>query len=164
MHPSLRYFLIVVSVGGGFAGFSDALQKIILSWSDAPTSSFVLLAIMACLFAFVTYSGVAFIDDPQRLRPLLASFLIQTPVFFSPLISFKFGVGLPIYVYVVIVTRYVGTGGRVGFDFTLSFLKPDRFTLGLNLFALAIVIWLVLHAVKRLSAPNQSLERTDSAD
>jgi hypothetical protein len=159
MHQPLRYSLIITSIGGGFAGLSHAVQTLFLD--DLPTSTFVLTFLVAGFFAFVIFGGLAIIDDSRRVAPLIASFAIQIPVFLSSLVSFKLGVGLPIYL------AFSRDGARIvsklGFDYTFSVLERSPLIVGVNLFSLGMLVWLLSFVVMGRRAPNQALERTDSA-
>ncbi len=92
MNAWLRLVLITMTVGGGFTGFALTLQSIIESRGDA-TITVVLLVIFLLVCAYVTVSGLIFVQKPQVTRPLIGALAIQIPWISSPPIVYHLGAG-----------------------------------------------------------------------
>ncbi len=92
MKTWLRLTLITITVGGGFTGIALALQSLMtLRNRDLP--SLEMLALLFALYSYVVGSGLGFVYDSQRTRPMMIALAMQIPRISSPLIVYKFNVG-----------------------------------------------------------------------
>src|SRR5689334_8995854 len=93
MKTWLRLALITMTVGGGFTGIVLTLGLLFHS-EDPGLLHLVLIIVFLALYIFVVASGLLFVCDPQRTRPLLAALAVQVPWISTPLIVYKFAAGL----------------------------------------------------------------------
>ena len=89
MKTWLRLTLITMTVGGGFAGVLLTLSSLFNSQSRGVTYLIFVVGFLA-MFLFVMASGLLFVHDPRRVRPLLAALTMQTPWISTPLLVYKF--------------------------------------------------------------------------
>ena len=91
MKPWLRLLLVMASVGGGFAGM--ALTTV--EFAHAHSAVRVMLSMLFLgLYGFVTASGLIFVHDPKRTRPLVAALALQIPWISSPVFVYQFAAAL----------------------------------------------------------------------
>ena len=160
MKPWLQLTLIVMTVGGGFAGFAATLESLFNS-SDASKLSLLLRVMVLGLYAFVIASGLSLVRDPTRTGPLIAALALQIPSLSSPVIVYEFATGLGAFIDV----GSLGKGNTVGFHFSwllgadLSFavLQDHPLRVGVNVVALTIflLVWWTVHPTSRLEQPNR---------
>jgi len=137
MKPWLRLAIITLTIGGGFTGFSITLQQLLKPQSDQALYLVVVLVFLA-LYAFVLGSGIAFVHNQQRIRPLLIAFAIQVPWISSEIITYKFTAGFHATIG-VIGGGFTG-GFSVGSAWLGALFQRSPFGIGVNLFALLMVI------------------------
>ena len=155
MKTWLRLTLITMTVGGGFTGVAVALQML-LSHQIGQTASLLVFIGFLALFAFVVVSGLIYVQNPDRARPLAVALALQIPWVSSPYLTYKFAAGFQVSV-AVISGRFIG-GFRLGSDFQFYLLQPLPWGVGINFFALAMLILLL-----RSSAPKIAPESTAAA-
>ena len=150
MKPWLRLTLVVMTVGGGFAGFTYTFEHLQSGFSShsEPLPNLILMGVFLLLNAGVTLSGLLFVYDSHRTNPLLAALAIQIPWVSSPLIAYRFATGFELLVSL--------RGSASGEDFALHLawqfflgsrwsltLSPERpYGLGVNVWAFAMLILL----------------------
>jgi len=157
MKPWLRLTLVTVTIGGGFTGVAITLQSLVSAQGQPPVYYVLMLAFFA-LYAFVTISGVVFVHDPSRIRLLIAAIALQIPWVSSPLIAYKFAAGFQICA-ALIGGRFAG-GFRLGSDFQINFFQQLPWGIGINFFALALLVLLVR---TRRTPNNHALQPTAAA-
>ena len=140
MKPWLRLTLVTVTIGGGFTGIAITLQSL-LSAQGQPTINYALISGFLALFAFVTVSGVVFVHDPNRIRLLILALALQIPWVSSPLIAYKFAAGFQVCA-ALIGGQFAG-GFRLGSDFQINLFQRLPWGLGINFFALSLLVLLV---------------------
>ena len=140
MKAWLRLTLITMMVGGGFTGLVVTLQALIRS-QDQPPAYFVLMGAFLALYAFVTVSGLLFVENPKKTGPLLLAIALQIPWISSPFITYRFAAGAQVSLG-FIGGKVVG-GVRLGSDWEFYFLSRIHWGLGVNLFAVLILILLL---------------------
>jgi hypothetical protein len=152
MKPWLRLTLITVTVGGGFTGVAIALQALLGPQVQGVGNSILIFAFLA-LFAFVTISGLVFVQNPQRTIPIAIALVLQIPWVSSPLIAYKFAAGFQV------CASFIGgqfNGGlRLGSDFQINLLQQLPWGAGCNFFALALLVFLL-----RAGRTNDTLQLT----
>jgi hypothetical protein len=140
MKPWLRLTLITVTVGGGFTGVAITLQSLVARQSQPPAYYALILAFSA-LFAFVTVSGLVFVQNPKRTGLMMISLALQIPWVSSPIIAYKLAAGFQICVG-FFGGRLAG-GFRLGSDFQINFFQQLPWGSGINLFALLLLVLLL---------------------
>jgi len=68
MKTWLRLTVVVMTVGGGFAGFTGILQTLFQSHSLRPLN-LLLMVLFLGLYGYVTVSGLVFVYEPRRTGP-----------------------------------------------------------------------------------------------
>jgi hypothetical protein len=164
MRTWLRLTLVTTTVGGGFTGLVATLlafstSNVQLPYSLLPVASFV------PLYAFVLTSGLIFVMHPERTRPLTAALLIQTLWISSPLVVYRFASGF--YAVLKLSSPDAGTFGarvqtefRVGCIWHIGWLSGDSWCIGINFFAIAILI-LLWRSVQSTNAVAQATSASD---
>ena len=140
-----RQTLIIMTVGGGFAGAVGAVQLLIDSSSQA-TASLALAVLVLLLYFYVMAAGLVFAQSPRRTRPLTVSLILQVPWISCPLLLYKFGAGGAAFIN----ATYSGSTGGWALNFdtffgsraSLATLQQNPFTVGVNLWALAMLLLL----------------------
>jgi hypothetical protein len=154
MKSWLRLTLVTVTVGGGFAGVAMTLRSLPTAHSQPPIYYAFALAALA-LFTFVTISGLIFVHDSERTGLLIISLFIQIPWVSSPIIAYKLATGFQVSV-VFIGGRFAG-GFHLGSDVQLNLFRQFPWGVGINLFALVLLI-LLLRSAQVPARPSSTLE------
>jgi len=96
MNKWVKYLLIVLEVGGGFAGI--ATMFISQQWNmSMPIYAWIGFIFVGFMFLFGIVAGLALIDSPQLGAALSAVYqALQIPVISSPLLTYEFLSGLRI--------------------------------------------------------------------
>ena len=148
MKTWLRLTLVTVTIGGGFTGFALTFEKL---WSPQGLgiAAIVIYIVFLLLFAFATASGLLFVHDPHRVRPLLAALALQIPVVSTPLLVYKFCAGAYLIATVGSPRQsgnfglYFGWSAGLGTMFRFSWNQKDfPGDIGVNLCALLLFILL----------------------
>jgi hypothetical protein len=144
MKTWLRLTLVTVTIGGGFTGVAITLQTL-FGMKGQPVINYVLITGFVALFAYVTISGLIFVQNPQRTAPLIVALVLQIPWISSPLIAYKFAAGFQ--VSAAIVGGQFKGGFLLGSDFRFNIFQQTPWGAGINLFALGLLL-LLLRAVR----------------
>ncbi|MBI3476497.1 MAG: hypothetical protein HY010_12260 [Acidobacteria bacterium] len=153
MKTWLRLTLILITVGGGFTGAVLTLQSL----PNSANHKFAFV-VFAGLYVFVTVSGLAFVNDPQRTRPLLAAIAIQIPWITSPVIVYKFAAGVNTVLSMSGPAHAGNFGVHFGWAFFLgsswefALLQDNAWGIGINWFAL--LLFILLRRSVRSSSPS----------
>ncbi len=139
MNPWLRLALITMSVGGGFTGVAVILQSLLSPHSE-PVAYHVLMIGFLTLYVFVTISGLVFVQNPKRTGPLIVALALQIPWISSPIIAYKFVAGFQ--VSAAFIGSEFNGGFRLGSDFQINVFQQLPWGVGINIFALAMLILL----------------------
>lgn len=151
MKPWLRLTLITMTVGGGFTGFVLTFQSLLNPQSQQP-AYFVFMTAFLAFYAFVTISGLLFVQNPRRTRLLLVALVLQIPWISSPLIAYQFTAGFHVTVGLI--------GGSLIAEFWLgsywqfSLFQELSWGAGVNLFALLMLVLLGRSRRPTSSAPD----------
>jgi hypothetical protein len=146
----LRLTLITMTVGGGFAGFVltfQTLQSGLTSHSQPPLN-LLIMGIFLLLNAGVTVSGLLFVCDPHRTNPLIAALALQVPWISSSLIAYKFATGFELVLSVSGPAKgedlafHLGWAFFLGSSWSLSVSQEQQFGLGVNVWALTMLVLL----------------------
>ncbi len=135
--------MIVLEVGGGFAGIS--MMFILQQWNTSmPIYAWIGSIFICFMFLFGIVAGLALIDGPQLGTALSAVYqAIQIPVMSSPILTYEFLSGLRIGVgwFKGRPAFLFGFGARCTF---FLFSPSDFWLIGVNALALALFVYLLL--------------------
>lgn len=144
MNKWIKYLLIVLEVGGGFAGIS--MMFILQQWNTSTSQYFwwIFSIYVGFLFLFGIVAGLALVERPQLGAALSAVYqALQIPVLSSPLLIYEFLSGLQLGV--------CWTEGRPAFfveygaRFALQLsMRTAPWSIGVNMLALALFVYLLL--------------------
>jgi len=152
MKAWLRLTLIAMTVGGGFAGFLNTFQALTQT-SDGGPSNFLLAVAFFGLYIFVFVSGLMFVHDPQRTRPLMGAIAIQIPWISSPLVVYKFSAGAHAVISIGGAEKPGNFGirllgeGLLGVYWKVALLQDNPWRFGVNVVALGLLV-LILRALR----------------
>lgn len=144
MKTWLRLTLITMTVGGGFAGVGATF----LSLQTQENRGFPDLEILASflgLYCYVIGSGLVFVCDPQKTRPMMLALAAQIPRISSPVIAYKFCAGFEAFFDVKAAPPGLTLGGELlyfGSRGHFSLLHEAQWSLGVNYFALVMLLLL----------------------
>jgi len=142
MKTLFRWILLVLAIGGGFTGLVITVQAMFQSEANS-LPSFVICGVFVILYIFTIVSGLLFADNPRCTIPLMVSMVLQTPWLSSPILVYSFGAGLRITVGYV--DGSFSAGYRFGSDFQFFILGDHPWGIGINLFAVAVLILLMIY-------------------
>jgi hypothetical protein len=146
MSSWLRLTLVTVTVGGGFAGFAATFVSLFNNPEEGLLALLLRIAFLG-LYAYVTISGLMFVHDPRLTRHLAIALALQIPWISSPLALYLFTAGPAAIIG-------VGSPTKPRSFFTIewklflagtwrfSMFQGDRWGMGINLFAMAILMLL----------------------
>ncbi len=140
MKEWLRLTLVTMTIGGGFTGVAITLQAMVTGREQSPLG-YVLMSMFLALFAFVTVSGIVFVHNPNRTSLLVVALVLQVPWVSSPIFAYKFAAGFQIC-GAVMGGNFAG-GFRLGSDFQINFFQQLPWGIGINFFALALLVLLI---------------------
>ncbi len=163
MKTWLRLTLVTMTVGGGFTGIAATLQALFNSPNASTLRLLVMIAFVG-LYAFVTVSGLIFVRDPKRTRPLMVALAIQIPSGSSSFIVYKFAVGVRAFLMVGSSEGANTPGIRVSWDFflgsswTFSLLGQKPLAISVNVAALAVLAfsWQALRPSRESVEPSSA--------
>jgi hypothetical protein len=132
-----RRLLLILTIGGGFVGVVLTMQ--FFSQANKGIAYATLLAFIA-LYGYGIFVGLKLSEGPTPLRHLRAYFILQIPLISSPLVAYRFCSGLQ--ATVAIIPPSFGFDFRLGSEWHFAVSSSDRWGIGVNLVALAIVFLL----------------------
>ncbi|AXK71260.1 hypothetical protein DWG18_02450 [Lysobacter sp. TY2-98] len=152
-----RRVIGILGVGGGAIGIA-AVTSVVAQQHNPIEWLFSL--IFAALYAWGLWCGVRMLEgSPDAERKNLIFWLVQVPVFSSPVLGYFFANGFHLTVSVQASPLNFNANFFLGSTFTYSLLQSDKpWILGVNLFALGVALWLV--RVMRRLPPNNSSKPT----
>jgi hypothetical protein len=139
MKPCLRLTLITLTVGGGFTGFVQTLWSL-FDPENQETSYKVIMMAFLLLYAFVTLSGLLFVQNHQQTWPLRVALRLQVPWISSPVIAYQFVSGF--HVTVGLAGGYINADSWLGSGWTFYFFTEFPWGFGINLFAIFMLVLL----------------------
>lgn len=136
--------LIVLEVGGGFAGIS--MMFILQQWNASTSHYFwwVFSIYVGFLFLFGIVAGLALVEKPQLGAALSAVYqALQIPVISSPLLTYEFFSGLQLGVGLAKggLAFFVEYGARFALQLSMS---AAPWSIGVNILALVLFVYLLL--------------------
>jgi hypothetical protein len=159
MKTWLRLTLITMTVGGGFSGLVLTFQALLsgITSRNQPFYNLLIMGIFLVLNAGVTVSGLLFVYDSHRTNPLLAAIAIQIPWISLSLFEYRFGTGFQFFLRMNGPAKgedlafHLGWAFFLGSNWSLSFSQEPQFGLGINIWALTMLV--LLWRSVRMPAP-----------
>jgi len=131
--------LIVLSVGGGFLG--AVLMTSLFPQAQGRVVTYMLIVAMMAVFLFGVFCGLRFIEDEAKgLRLLRWFYGIQIPLISSPIFAYQLSSGAAFNVS--LGSWKINLFWRLGSEMGLWFLQDRPWGIGVNIFALAVFIWI----------------------
>ncbi len=169
MKPWLRLLLVTASVGGGFTGI---VLSIGIFANAHSAGQLILCVVFLGLYGFVTASGLIFVYDPKRTRPLVAAFALQIPWLSSPVFVYQFAAAICSAITlgppeeVDRIGVHFGWGLFFGAHFLIRFGSSMDVPVGVGVNVAAVVLLYLLLRANRVGTPTPRLplELHDSAD
>ena len=146
MNVWLRRFLVVLTVGGGFAGLVLTLQGIFVAQKPF-WATYAIGLIFFALYAYGIFIGIFLSEGREPIWQLLFYFALQIPFISSPLFAYRFCAGLQVTVAVIGIG--LGWDARFGSEWQFAILSSAPLGFGVNLVALMIVFVLAPLAFDR---------------
>ena len=147
----LRMVITLVTVGGGFTGFVGTIQVLTGTPGGLRGAQGMLFLGFAALYAYLVVAGLLFVHNPRRLLPALIGVAIQLPFVSSPAVSYRCSSGF--HATVGIVGSNLVAAFRLGSEIQFTLLQPQPWGVGVNLFALLLLILIVRERIRQ-AAPT----------
>jgi hypothetical protein len=144
MKPWLRATLILLSIGGGFAGVSLSIPL----FANANFGIALIIFVFILMYAFVAATGLLFALDERKTKPLCIALALQLPFLSSPLLIYKFGAGFLATLFMGGPSPADNIGFRVGWEWyfgafwRFGLLENAPWTVGINIVPLVMLILL----------------------
>jgi hypothetical protein len=152
MNPLLRKLNIVLAIGGGFTGVVVTLQAFFTS-KEANPMVYAMFAGFIALYAYGVAAGLRFAEKEEEKKHLIIFYWLQVPWVSSPVIGYRFASGF--HVSGAIIGAKLSGFFRIGSDWQFNLFQSIPWGIGLNIFALGMVLFLMKKKV-----PNQAPEPT----
>lgn len=132
----------LIGIGGAAWGLVGVAAVFANGWPGVLSAA--LIAGMASVFVFGAYVGIlALRRTPGWLRKNTVFWVLQVPVFSSPLVSYALACGGFFTVWLQLYPPFrIGTNFLVGSTFTINLFFKAPVVVGANLLALAVVLYL----------------------
>ena len=145
MNAWFRRLLLILTIGGGAVGIVLTMS---LFGQMTKVFGFIILLAFIALYGYGVFVGLKLSEGPVSLKHLRVYFGLQIPFFSSPIIGYRFCSGFQF-------TAAVMQPGfrwdlRLGSEWQFILGSPAPWGIGINFFALAIL--LLLHS--RLAGPD----------
>ena len=152
----LRLTLVLFTVGGGFLGFTAVIEVLTGQQTDFRMFARLSIVLGAILFAFVVFSGLAFVHDIRRTRLMQIAFAIQIPYIVSPYFMYKFSAGAGYPVTLVWGSSNVANHSpahfgwlpSIGMEWSIGGIQARSWKIGVNVVAI-ILLLLLRYAAKK---------------
>jgi hypothetical protein len=141
-----RRILAITTLGGGFTGVVITLA-VIFSAEEKPLVGTALAVFATLFYAYGTALGLALAEGRNPRKQLLIYYGFQIPIFGSPDFAYHFFSGF--YLCVVVSGGQFGANFQLGSEWALTFHQMSPWTLGINLFGLAVVITLLIRRPRK---------------
>ena len=152
----IRRLNIVLTIGGGFLGLAVTLQAL-FSLEASPPAVFTLYILFAALYAFGILVGIRLAEGRGIERRLILFYALQIPWISSPILGYRFASGFNLSG--ALIGFELNGFFRLGSDWQMNLFQALPWGIGLNFFALAMAIYLVL---KRKAASNVARQAFNS--
>jgi hypothetical protein len=158
MKTWLRMTVVLMTVGGGFAGVLITANQL-FHLEGHGVAYAILVSIFFLLYAFVATSGLMFVHDPRRTRPVLVALALQIPWVSGPIFAYQFASGL--FAAMTVGTPeeagrmnlHFGLNAQIGSQFSVAGFQEIPWSLGVNL--IPFLIFVLLRRSVQASSPTQ---------
>ncbi|MGF1740615.1 hypothetical protein L4C34_05975 [Vibrio profundum] len=137
MKKILEPILLMMTIGGGFAGIDEIHMK--FSHMNEPSGGdYFVIGVALLLQVYVVIAGVMFAHNKTKMKHLKRALLLQVPWISSPFLFYRFGAGVDWTVigYAHGVNGYTNFGNSFGFE-----INPHYpWAIGVNFVALALYL------------------------
>jgi hypothetical protein len=152
----MRKVHLILTIGGGFLGLAITLQGFFTA-KEFNAPFFLLLAAFVTLYGYGIFAGLRLVDNPDEKKHLAVFYWLQVPWISSPILVYRFASGF--HVTCVFVESKLGCFFRVGSDWQVSLFRPAPWGIGVNAFALALVVLLFKKAPTETPKPTPFRDR-----
>ena len=142
MNIWFRRFLVVLTIGGGFLGVVILVDTLFTA-QNTPVLVYAIFAFLIALYIYGIFAGIRLSEDANRYGYVLFFYALQVPFLSSPILVYRFACGFHATIWVIGFS--IGWMFRLGSDCQLTILQPNSWGGGVNLFAAAILLALVIH-------------------
>ena len=124
------------------------------------------MALFVLVYGFIIVSGLLFVQDARKTRPLMVALAIQIPWLSTPVLVYRLAAGLHLTV------GFIGTSGNLsltskfllGSTWEFALGRDDNVGLGVNLVALLLVMLLKSSIKSSVRLPLSDLASLDVSD
>jgi hypothetical protein len=136
----VRRILLILNVGGGFAGLATTLG--IGASINFSVYAYGIVIFFIALYSYGIYVGVRLSEGAEVHRHLILYYALQVPFVSSPLVLYRFCSAIQITA--AVVDSGVAWILHIGSDWQFALLQHNPYRFGANLFALAILLLLLV--------------------
>jgi hypothetical protein len=155
-----KRLLILVSVGGGYCG--AVFMFLLFPQVRGNVAGYFLIAAMIATFAFGVFAGLRFIEgEAKGLKLLRWFFAIQVPILSSPIFAYQLSSGFG--VNLSWIGERLSAFFRFGSEMGVWILQDRPWGLGVNAFALIMLVWTHRLIRGREKRPNKAPEPTTTS-
>jgi len=136
-----RRLLGLLAIGGGVLGVTVAIPLVaqatrVIEW--------VIFILFVGVYAWGVWGGLILIEGRPRAERINRWFwLIQIPAFTTPAIGYSLSCGFHFVVSLTFSPFKLGVSSYLGSSYNFQLLQDDQpFSIGVNLFALVVFLWL----------------------
>jgi hypothetical protein len=136
-----RRILGLLAVGGGAAGATASVTMLL---NSASVVRWAIYTVFACLYAWGVWCGVKMFEGQPNAEKYHRRFwLIQVPALNSPLIGYSMVCGFHLTLSLDLTPFKLGANFSLGSMFNFSLFQwNEPLSLGVNVFALGIFLWM----------------------
>src|SRR5580765_4473399 len=153
MNIWLRRLLLILLIGGGFAGLA-----LITEFVFQPIKPIARIAMLGfiCAYCYSIFIGLKLSEGTASLNYVRLYYALQIPFLSSPIITYRFGSGLQ--VTLAIIESGLTSSCRLGSEFQFAIGSSAPWGIGINFVGLAILLLLYT----RLAAAPDEAAKTRS--
>ena len=148
MNRILESILLIMTIGGGFAGADFILMKLVQA-GHQHWEFYLLLATALLLYVYVLVAGLIFARNKANTKHLKRALLLQVPWLSTPFLYYQFAAGA------LLEGRVYASGmdgnGFFGSSFQIALNPHAPWAIGVNFMALALYV-LTVKASRRSKA------------
>ncbi|KJF82112.1 hypothetical protein UA31_08870 [Photobacterium angustum] len=93
------------------------------------------------IYTYHIYAGMALVDNEEKTTPALLALLLQVPIISSPVLFYKVSTGFAASAY--FESQRLTGYWNIGSEYQVHLLPSFNFGIGINIFALILVILLL---------------------
>lgn len=142
MNVWFRRLLVVLTIGGGFAGVVVTMNAMLTATKVAAVG-YVVMLLFLLLYAYGIFAGLRLSENATSYRHVIFFYALQVPFFSSPVIVYRFTCGL--HATIAVVGFRFAWMLRFGSDWQLALVQPNLWGVGINLFAAGVLFALTLN-------------------